>query len=164
MRLIKVFLFVLSLALVCSQDAGVLFDLNGMYEQGTLQAFLALGDDGYPVTLGECLDSPTFKIVQKGVVPSKLIKGQSIKILVAGVMTQDVVVQKIHLDTYFNGNVIYTAEVDKKNVEVKKGKWNYDYEASVPTFTPNGDWIIKVFVVDKNNANLSCIQAAFSTK
>jgi len=78
-------------------------------------------------------------------------------------MIQDQIVQKIHLDTYFNGKVIYTQDVDKKNLEVKKGKWAFDYEASVPTFTPAGHWEIFIYVVNNENANLSCIKAIFET-
>ena len=163
MRNLRIFIFALAVCSIFSQHAGRLFDLNEMYAQGTLKAFLGLGDEGYPVTVSDCLENPVFKITQKVVDPPTLIKGQSIKIKAGGVMTQDEVVQKIHLDTYFNGKVIYTNDVDKKNLEVKKGKWAFDYEASVPTFTPAGHWEIFVYIVDKANNNISCIKAVFDT-
>lgn len=163
MRIFPVFLFTLAISCIFSQHVGKLFDLNEMYEQGTLKAFLGLGDDGYPVSISDCMENPVFKITQKVVDPPTLIKGQSIKIKAGGVMIQDEIVQKIHLDTYFNGKVIYTNDVDKKNLEVKKGKWAFDYEASVPTFTPAGHWEIFVYVVDKNNTNLACIKAVFDS-
>ena len=161
--MLKIFLSALVISTIFAQHTGSLFDLNEMYTQGTLKAFLGLGDEGYPVTISDCLENPTFKITQKVVDPPTLIKGSSIKIKAGGVMIQDEVIQKIHLDTYFNGKVIYTNEVDKKNLEVKKGKWAFDYEASVPTFTPAGHWEIFVYVVDKSNTNLSCIKAIFDT-
>jgi len=163
MRIIRTFLFALAISSIFAQEAGRLFDLNEMYAQGTLKAFLGLGDDGYPVTISDCLENPIFKITQKVVNPPTLVKGQSIKIKAGGVMTQDEVLQKIHLDTYFNGKVIYTNDVDKKNFEVKKGKWAFDYEASVPTFTPAGHWEIFMYIVNKDGTNLSCIKAVFDS-
>lgn len=163
MRIFRIFLFTLAISSILAQHAGRLFDLNEMFAQGTLKTFLALGEEGYPVTVSDCMENPIFKITQKVVDPPTLIKGQSIKIKAGGVMIQDEIVKKIHLDTYFNGSVIYTNDVDKKNLGVKKGKWAFDYEASVPTFTPAGHWEIFIYVVDKDNNNLSCLKAVFDT-
>jgi hypothetical protein len=161
--ILKSIILILAVNLIFTQDIGVLFDLNEMYSQGTLQTFLGLQDAGYPVTITDCMENPVFKITQKVVDPPSMIKGQSIKIKAGGVMMQDVVVQKLHLDTFFNSKVIYTADVDKKNVEVKKGKWAFDYEASVPTFTPSGHWEIFIYIVSKDNTNLNCLKATFDT-
>jgi len=163
MNLLQALVITLALTLTFSQDTGKLFDLNEMFKQGTLSTFLALAGDGYPVTLGDCMDSPTFKPTQKVVDPPALIKGNSIKIKVGGVMVQETVVNKLHLDTYFNGKVIYTNDVDKKNITVPKGKWAYDYEASVPTFTPSGHWEIFIYIVDDKQNNISCVKAMFDT-
>ena len=161
---LKAIVLTLTISLAFTEDSGKLFDLNSMYEQGTISSFLAVVGDGYPITLGECSqDNPIFKVTQKAVDPPALIKGQGIRIKVGGVMTQDTVVSKLHLDTFFNGKVIYTNEVDKKNAAVPKGKWAYDYEASVPTFTPAGHWEIFIYIVDNNQKNISCIKAMFDT-
>jgi len=160
---LKSLILAITVSLITSQHAGALFDLNEMYKQGTLSSFLALTGDGYPVTLSDCMENPTFKVTQKVVDPPTLIKGQGIKIKVGGVMVQETIVSKLHLDTYFNGKVIYTNEVDKKNVTVPKGKWGYDYEASVPTFTPSGHWEIFIYIVDGSANNISCVKAVFDT-
>ncbi len=156
-------IFSLVVSLVVSQHAGPLFDLNAFFNQENLSTFLTLVGDGYPVSLSECMENPIFKISQKVVDPPELIKGQGIKIKVGGVMVREIVVSKLHLDTFFNGKVIYTNDVDKKNVTVPKGKWAYDYEASVPTFTPAGHWEIFIYIVDGSGTNISCIKASFDT-
>jgi hypothetical protein len=154
--ILRIILFYISLTYIITQETGLLFD-NSLN-------FLQLGgDDGYPVTLDLCMDNPVFKVTQKAVQPPNVIKGKSIRIIVAGIMTKDQVVQKIHLDTYFNGKVIYNAEVDKKNVSVPKGKWQYDYEASVPAFTPSGHWEIFINIVNDANENISCVKGIFDT-
>lgn len=159
----KTIVLLLALSFTVTQDSGKLFDLNSMYQQGTLSAFLALAGDGYPITLSDCMENPSFKVTQKVVDPPALIKGQGIKIKVGGVMVQETVISKLHLDTYFNGKVIYTNDVDKKNTLVPKGKWAYDYEAAVPTFTPAGHWEIFIYVVDGKATNISCIKAVFDS-
>lgn len=160
---LKAIVLVLALTLSLSQDSGRLFDLNDMYKQGTLNTFLALAGDGYPIILTDCMENPSFKVTQKVVDPPALIKGQSIKMKIGGVMLQDTVVSKLHLDTYFNGKIIYTNDVDKKNVAIPKGKWAYDYEASVPTFTPAGHWEIFIYIVDDKATNISCVKAVFDS-
>lgn len=164
MKSFQAIILTLAITLICSQDAGKLFDLNKMFEQNTLTAFLAsVGEDGYPVTVEDCLDNPTFKPTQRVVDPPNLVKGKSIRIKIGGVMLQDVVLSKLHLDTFYNGKTIYTDDVDKKNLAIKKGRWAYDYEASVPTFTPAGHWEIRLYLVDTDNKNLSCLKATFDT-
>ena len=163
MRIFKIFLFALAITSIFTQHSGKLFDLNEIYAQGSLKAFLGLGEDGFPLIVSDCLENPIFKITQKIVDPPNIVKGGSIKIKVGGVMIHDEIIQKLHFDTFFNGNIIYAYDVEKKNLEVKKGKWAFDYEASVPTFTPSGHWEIFVYVVNKDNDKLSCIKAVFET-
>ena len=152
---LRIIFFAITLTFIITQETGILFQepIN----------FLQLGDDGYPVTLDLCMDNPIFKVTQKAVQPPTIIKGKSIRIIVAGVMINDQVIQKLHLDTLFNGNKIYTAEVDKKNIKVAKGKWQYDYEASVPAFTPSGHWEIFMYIVNDKNENISCVKGIFDT-
>jgi hypothetical protein len=160
---LRIILLSISLSFILTQHSGVLFDIFQMQKDGTIKNFLQLKDDGFPVTTELCMDNPTFKITQKAVQPASIIKGGSIRIIAGGVMVNDQVVQKIHLDTYFNGAVIYTQEVDKKNVAVPKGKWQWDYEASIPSFTPSGHWEIFIWIINDKNEKISCLKGIFDT-
>ncbi len=73
--ILKSIILFLSVNLISTKDAGVLFDLNEMYSQGTLQTFLGLQDAGYPLTITDCIENPVFKITQKVIDPPSMIKG-----------------------------------------------------------------------------------------
>ena len=163
--ILKAILFVITLSIVFTQHStGMLFDIVQTQKDGTIQNFLALKDDkGYPVSVDMCMDKPTFKVTQKAVQPPNLIKGKSIRIIIGGVMIKDEVIQKLHLDTYFEGKVIYTQDVDKKNTKVARGKWNFDYEASVPAFTPSGKWEIFMYLINAADEQIACIKCSFDT-
>lgn len=164
----KAIIFVLAIASISCQ-VNKLFDLNKMADQGTLLQFLSeagnLRAGGYPVTISDCTSETKarMKITQMKVSPTEVIKGKDIGIKVKGVMLEDQVVQKIHLDTYFNGGVIFQDNVDKGNTQVKKGVYAFDYNASVPTFTPSGKWEIRVWLVNDANDNIACVKAEFNT-
>jgi hypothetical protein len=153
---------ILAISAISAQEARKLFDLNQMYEQGTLLNFLADVKGGAPVSIESCQDKPIFQSTKITVDPTEIIKGQNISIKVVGVMLSDQVVNKLHLDTYYNGSVIYTADVDKKNAPVKKGPYGYNYEASVPTFTPSGKWEIFIYLLNDKQEKLSCQKATFN--
>jgi hypothetical protein len=142
-------------------EEGKLFDLNAMYEQGTILKFLADAKNGAPITVEGCQENPIFKSTKIVVDPTEIIKGQNIRFKVVGVMLSDQIVNKMHLDTFYNGAVIYTTDVDKKNAPVKKGTYGYDYEASVPTFTPSGKWEIFIYLLNDKLEKLSCHKATF---
>ena len=149
------------LFIVISSEPLKLFDLNKMSVQ-YLENFLAATESGIPITLEECLDNPTFHIAKLTHDPDQLIKGQNIKISVKGTMLSDQDVDKLHLDTYLNGAIIFQDNVSKKG-KVAKGPWAYDYEASVPSFTPSGKWEINVVILNSNQEKLSCVKATFIT-
>jgi hypothetical protein len=162
MSLMRVIVLVLTIYAI-SCEAGKLFDLNQMYHEGTLLGFLEdiKLKDGAPVTLEQCLDDPVFEITKMVVTPDSVIKGQNIKIKVMGIMTTQQTVSKLHLDTFYNGKTIYTDNVDKGS-SVVEGVYTYDYEASVPTFTPAGKWEIYVYLLNTADEKLSCVKAAFT--
>jgi hypothetical protein len=163
MSIFKTFLLFLGIAFIsCNQ--GHLFNLNKMAEQGTLLKFLEASqmlNEGSPITLEACPDQTFFKPTRTTVTPTEVQKGQSIRMKVMGVFLQDVVVGKLHLDTYYNGGVIFTDNVDKGNTPQKKGTYAYDYEASVPTFVPSGKWEILVTLLSDKDEKLSCLKASF---
>lgn len=165
MKAIGIILLLCIIAINSKEEILPLFDLNYLAEQGTLGSFLAnLKEDGFPVTSSVCMEEKVFKKTQLTIDPSSIQKGKSIKIKVVGAMLQASTVQKLHLDTYYNGGVIFTADVDQKNVEVKKGSmWGYNYEASVPTFTPAGKWEIFVYVINSANEKIHCVKCEFET-
>ena len=134
-----------------------------MQKDGSIKNFLGLKDAGYPVTVSLCMDKPTFKITQKAVQPPNIIKGKSIRIIAGGVMIKEQVISNLHIDTYFEGKVIYTQDVDKKNTKVPRGKWQFDFEASVPAFTPSGKWEIFMYLVNDAGEHASCIKCTFDT-
>ena len=145
-------------------DQGLLFDLNKMAEQGSLMKFLAGANmltDGSPVSVEPCEDVGLFKVTRMTVDPTEIQKGQSIRIKVMGVFLQDVIVNKLHLETMYNGGVIFTDNIDKGNTPQKKGTYAYDYEASVPTFVPSGKWEIFVNLLNDKEEKLSCVKANF---
>lgn len=145
--------------------SSILCNSSSLYESDAASGFLKMlqTDGGAPVSLSDCMDNPVYIITNKKVDPTEIIKGQSIKIKVAGVMKEEVHVQKLHLDTYYNGGVIYQDNVDKQNQLVaKSGRFIYEYEASVPTFTPSGKWEIFIYLVNSENVNISCLKAEFT--
>jgi len=95
------------------------------------------------------------------VTPDSIIKGQSIKIKVMGIVTTEQTLSKLHLDTMYNGQSIYTDNVDKASAVVK-GIYTYEYEASVPTFTPAGNWEIYIYLLNSAEEKLSCVKAMFT--
>jgi hypothetical protein len=163
MAKLQIILIILSITCIfCNQ--GRLFDLNKMAEQGTLMKFLAdakMMTDGSPVSVEPCEDTGLFKITRMTVDPTEIVKGQSIRIKVLGVFLQDVTISKLHLDTLYNGGVIFTDNVDKGNTPQKKGTYAYDYEASVPTFVPSGKWEILINLLNDKEEKLSCVKATF---
>ena len=49
-----------------------------------------------------------------------------------------------------------------KNVDLNPGQsFVYDYDASVPTFVPQGHFDVKLILVDEANNDLSCLSAVF---
>lgn len=165
MSWIKVLFFSITIASISCQQLNFLFDLDGMYEQGSLEGFLSqvkADSEGVPVTLEECMDKPIFKITKMNVTPKEVIKGQNIKIKVGGVMLSEQIVNRLDLKTFFNDGLIYEDKVDKKDVQVKKGAYAYDYEASVPGFTPSGKWEIFVKLINKAEEEISCVKASFT--
>ena len=161
MNFLQGLVLLLAISAICAQDTGKLFDLNGMYEQGTLLNFLADVKGGAPITIESCQDKPIFQSTKMVAEPTEIIKGQSINFKVVGVMLSDQIVNKIHLDTFYNGSVIYTQDIDKKNAPVKKGPYGYTYENSVPTFTPSGKWEIFIYLLNDKQEKLSCQKATF---
>jgi hypothetical protein len=156
MNSLKGIVLVLAITAICC---------NGFYETDIASDFLKMlaTEGGSPVTLSACMDDPVFIITNKKVDPAEIVKGQSIKIKVAGVMKEETHVQKLHLDTFYNGGIIYQDNVDKNNLLVpKSGKFIYEYEASVPTFTPSGKWEIFIYLVNSENVNISCLKAEFT--
>ncbi len=163
MSSLKHFLLILSIAcFACEQ--GRLFDLNKMAEQGTLLKFLEdtkiLGE-GAPISIESCGEQTRFKPTRITVDPTEVQKGQSIRIKIVGVFLQDVVVKNLSLETFYNGGVIFTDNVDKGNTPQKKGTYGFDYEASIPTFVPSGMWEIFVNLLDDKEEKLSCVKASF---
>jgi hypothetical protein len=163
MNTLKAIVLVLAMTtILCNFESS---EFSNVYEsegpEGFLKMLVTAG--GSPIVLSNCLDDPIYVITNKKVDPAEIVKGQSIKIKVAGAMKVDTKVQKLHLDTYYNGGIIYQDNVDKKNELVPKGgKYIYEYEASVPTFTPSGKWQIFLYLVNSENVNISCLKAEFS--
>lgn len=164
MNTLKGIILVLAMTtILCNFESN---EFDSLYESDGPQGFLKMLETagGSPVITSSCLDDPIYVITNKKVDPAEIVKGQSIKIKVAGVMKVDTKVQKLHLDTFYNGGVIYQDNVDKKNELVPKGgKYIFEYEASVPTFTPSGKWEIFIYLVNSENVNISCLKAEFST-
>ena len=162
MRKLQILLIILSVTSILSTK-GVLFDLNKMAEQGTLLKFLADTKltEGSPVSAESCDDIGVFRMTRMIIDPTTVEKGQSIRMKVLGIFLQDVVLKKIHLETFYNGGVIFTDDVDKGNSPQSQGSYAYDYEASVPTFVPSGHWEIFLHLLNEKDEKLSCIKVSF---
>lgn len=162
MRTLKIISIVLSIVSIFATK-GTLFDLNKMAEQGTLLKFLADAKlrDGSPVSAESCDDIGVFRLTRMIIDPETVEKGQSIRIKVLGVFLQNVILKKLHLETFYNGGVIFTDDVDKGNTEQSEGTYAYDYEASVPTFVPSGHWEIFLHLLNEKEEKLSCVKVSF---
>jgi hypothetical protein len=162
MSFIKVIVLLLALTtIVC--NSGKLFDKDFTFTEQTLGFLedIKVKAAGAPVNVSQCLDKPILQITKMTVDPKEIIKGSDIRIKVVGIMLSEQTVSKLHLDTYYNNDVIYTEDVDKKNVVVKKGTYGFDYTASVPSFTPAGNWEIFLNLLNAAGDTLSCVKATF---
>lgn len=152
-------------ALASSQDIEVvhpLFDLNEMYAQGTLDAFLK-ASNGNEIYLIECpgVSNPDFKITKMDVTPKFVVKGKDFKLKVGGVIASEhIKIKGLHLDVFYNGATIHNEDVAKVS-DAKKGPYFFDYTNTVPTFTPSGHWETFVYLRDEKDVNLACVKATF---
>jgi hypothetical protein len=162
----KIIIIALLIAtIVCNQ--GTLVDLNKMYEQGTLTNFLALLGDDADISVKDCGDGVNYpiSITDSKVSPTKLVKGQDIQIKVKGVALEDTEVTNLHLDTLFNGSSIFKDDKPQSFGKVAAGgEVVYAYSASVPSFTPAGNWDITMNLQDSSKKNVSCLKVTFTTK
>jgi len=132
-----------------------------MYEKGTLFKFLEDVRGGAPVTLKTCDDQETiYQITKMAVIPPEIIKGESLKMKILGTMKSEQELEKLTIDTNFNGSPIYNENV-KKDETVKIGTYIFEHSAAVPTFTPSGNWEIIMKLLNKNGDELCCLRATF---
>ena len=163
MIIIRVIALFISITAITCQDVK-LFDSNLISKEEKL-TFLQENIDNHEnvaVIVEQCLVKPIFQITKILLDPNNVIKGQNIRTKIVGVMQSDQSINRLHLETFFNGSSIFTDNVDKKNIFIKKGTYGYEYETSVPTFTPSGLWEIYLYLINESGNNLSFLKMSFS--
>jgi len=119
---------------------------------------------GFPITISDCLKGSVLQLVNIKVVPTELTKGKPISMKAQGVLKEDRDVSNLHIEAFYNGEVIFKNDVDK-TAHVNKGPYSFAYDNNVPTFTPAGKWETYVYLMggkDKTE-KLACILATFET-
>ena len=151
----KVFI-VLALVFAVSCADGPLFDVYQFLDQ-------EVNGEGVPITTEICMEETKFKILKTAINPSEIIKGQDINIKVQGQALVDLTMKNLNLVTKYNGADIFTDNKDQGGKAVPTGdKFQYQYTASVPTFTPAGEWDIYLKLENDDDEVVSCLKAHFT--
>jgi len=139
----------------------------------TLDKFLAAASEEYitsvapemkdiPIVIKDCLPGSILQLVNIKVKPTELIKGKPISMLAAGVLKEERDITNLHIEAYYEGNIIFKNDVDRKE-HANKGPYNFSYNNDVPTFTPSGHWETYVWLIGAGDEKLACIEATFDT-
>lgn len=108
-----------------------------------------------------CASNPQISNTKAKADPPSIVKGKSANIKVQSQATTAVKVRKLKIACELNGEKVYEQKVDK-NVDLNPGQsFVYDYDASVPTFVPQGHFAVKLILIDDSDKELSCLAAVF---
>ena len=142
---------------VSCQFKGKLFDVEQFLSKD-LNDF-----NGYPVNLEICDDQSNLKVLKNKVTPPEIEWGQDVTLKSQVLAMKKLSIQKLKLITKYNGSDIFTDERDFVKEVEESEKFVYTYTASVPSFTPAGEWDIYLHLVDADGNKLSCLKAHFTT-
>ena len=79
---------------------------------------------------------------------------------VIGVMNEDVHVDLLHLDVYWNGNLFH-AEEHKQDTSIEEQDiYELLFTVNIPLFAPSGAYLVNA-IIKSNGSELGCVTAAF---
>jgi hypothetical protein len=145
----------------------------GNRQELNLDKFLAAASDefiltakaptagGFPITITDCMKGSILALNNIKVTPTELVKGKPIAMKASGVFREDRHVTNLHVEAFYNKEVIFKNDVDK-TADVKKGPSAFAYDNNVPTFTPAGSWETYVWLM-AGDEKVACILATFDT-
>ena len=139
---------------ISCQLKGKLFDVEQFLSKDIIDM------NGYPVKLEVCDDGSSIKSLENKVVPKEIELGSDVTLKSKVEALKKISIKKLKIQVQYNGSDIFS---DIKDVEVNE-KFVYTYTAAVPAFTPAGNWVIFINLVDSNGNNVSCLKASFTTK
>jgi hypothetical protein len=143
---------------ISCQLKGKLFDVEQFLSKDIIDM------NGYPVKLEVCDDGSSIKSLENKVVPKEIELGSDVTLKSKVEALKKISIKKLKIQVQYNGSDIFSDIKDYiKDVEVNE-KFVYTYTAAVPAFTPAGNWVIFINLVDSNGNNVSCLKASFTTK
>lgn len=93
--------------------------------------------------------------------PPELEKGQTMTLKALGTTTTPIVVTKIEVEAYLNGQLAYTDIKPIKEGKVNPGSdFFYSYDQIVPQFVPTGKFTVQIYV-SNDEKRLGCLKAEF---
>jgi hypothetical protein len=161
MKTLKAAILILTLSTIFTDDDTGLVSLEQSYLQET---FL---EPSYRIHVEvekcETVANSSFETIQIKLDPPEIIRYNSYKCIVNGMMLREETVKNLEIKTFLDGNIIIEDTVNKGSVKIKEGPYSFIYEAAVPWYTPAGNWDIFVYLVNSKDENIACIKMSFST-
>ena len=154
----KSIISVILLITISCQLKGKLFDVEQFLAKDIIDM------NGYPVDIKVCDDQTITKSLQNKVIPPEIELGQDVTLKSQVQALKKLSIRKLKILVKYNGSDIFSDLKDYiKDVEVDE-KFVYTYTASVPAFTPAGNWKIFINLVDSDEKEVTCLTANFDTK
>jgi hypothetical protein len=145
----KFILLALAITMICSKAYS-----------NELITFLELEDSTINIEI--CPGSYPITITRTKVTPTQLQRGDTMKLLLLGSNSVDIVENKIRFISSLDGKELQTDFQDRKGNIIKAGSANkIEITRDTPTVIPSGKWKIVIEELDaKNNVNW-CINVSF---
>lgn len=133
--------------------------IKSMLESTTLVAVGGVGE----VTYGQCDDDMgvfTLDTDSTSNTPSVITKGSDLAFHLAGIVSDPVTIENIHVHVDWNSTPLY--DEDHKNELKVDSELSTDLGWNVPAFAPGGTYAVKITGIDADNKTNMCVTADFS--
>ena len=133
--------------------------IKSMLETTTLIAVGGVGE----VTYGQCDDDMgvfTLDTDSTSNTPSVITKGSDLAFHLAGIVSDPVTIENIHVHVDWNSTPLYD-EDHKKELKFDS-ELTTDLGWNVPAFAPGGTYAVKITGIDADNKTNMCVTADFS--
>ena len=83
------------------------------------------------------------------------------KLYIEGVMNEKALIDNLHLNVYWNGN-LFNVQNHKHNDEIDEQEaFELLFEVNIPPFAPSGKYVLEA-IVQAQGSELGCLKASFS--
>eukprot|EP00345_Euplotes_harpa_P000775 CAMPEP_0168325432 /NCGR_PEP_ID=MMETSP0213-20121227/4689_1 /TAXON_ID=151035 /ORGANISM="Euplotes harpa, Strain FSP1.4" /LENGTH=132 /DNA_ID=CAMNT_0008327925 /DNA_START=179 /DNA_END=580 /DNA_ORIENTATION=- len=93
--------------------------------------------------------------------PERITKNHDITLILEGVMNEDVHVDQLHVDVYWNGNIFHSEDHKLDESIEEQEPYELTFNWFVPGFAPSGAYLVDLFVRAQGQ-ELGCERASFS--